>query len=282
MTATQGGPPEIPDELHILAGEYVLGALDDAEMRAVRRRAKQDAALEAAIAGWERRLSPLAVVVPPAPPPEALWARLERAIAVVSDDDLPAERTAPAARPATLPRPLSGLPRPADRTPSAEVTPLVPRHRAMPSPRRVWPWQFATVASLALAAGIAAVALVPSVALRLHLAPPPSRFAALMPADSHTPGFLAAAQPDGSVVLTALSPVSVPPGHDLELWILRPGDTAPASLGVLPPGGRRVLLASLPPDGTKLMVSLEPPGGSPTGAPTGPVLYAGALEQRAL
>jgi len=28
-----------------------------------------------------------------------------------------------------------------------------------------------------------------------------------------------------------------------------------------------------------LAVSLEPPGGSPTGAPTGPVLYSGSIER---
>jgi anti-sigma-K factor RskA len=28
---------------------------------------------------------------------------------------------------------------------------------------------------------------------------------------------------------------------------------------------------------TKVAVSLEPPGGSPTGAPTGPVLYVGTI-----
>lgn len=28
-----------------------------------------------------------------------------------------------------------------------------------------------------------------------------------------------------------------------------------------------------------LAVSLEPPGGSPTGQPTGPVLYSGAIER---
>ena len=35
--------------------------------------------------------------------------------------------------------------------------------------------------------------------------------------------------------------------------------------------------AMLPPGTDHLAVSLEPPGGSPTGAPTGPVLYVGKL-----
>ncbi len=64
-------------------------------------------------------------------------------------------------------------------------------------------------------------------------------------------------------------------GRDYELWLIA-GDAAPVSLGVI--GGqtaRRPLpdLAS----GMVLAVSLEPAGGSPTGAPTGPVLVTGTI-----
>ncbi len=69
--------------------------------------------------------------------------------------------------------------------------------------------------------------------------------------------------------------VPVPSGHDLELWALPEGASRPRSLGVLPAKGR-VVTASLQ-AGTQLMVSLEPRGGSPTGQPTGPVLYGGRL-----
>jgi anti-sigma-K factor RskA len=261
----------IPEELHVLAGEYVLGALDMAEMRAVRRRAMVDPALAAAIAGWERRMAPMAAAVPPAAPPPALWARIEQSVAPLADE----MDVAPAP-----PRALAQeSPRPARST----EPPLVPRRRGMVvRQRRVWPWQFATLGSLALAAGIAALVLVPSLSQRLDLHPgllAQPRIAALTPPDSHTPGFLAEARPDGSVVLTALQTVPVPQGHDLELWILPPGAKAPASLGVLPAAGRRVAVAHMPPPGTQLMVSVEPVGGSPTGAPTGPVVYAGSLAQ---
>jgi anti-sigma-K factor RskA len=33
----------------------------------------------------------------------------------------------------------------------------------------------------------------------------------------------------------------------------------------------------MPANGTQLLISLEPLGGSPSGAPTGPVVYAGML-----
>lgn len=236
-----GTPDPIPDEMHVLAGEYVLGALDAAEMRAVRSRAAADPLLAAAIAAWERRLAPLAAAVPPEAPPTALWARLEAAIAPLAE--------APEPFPA---RPAASAPRP-------------------DGPRRVWPWQVATAASLALAAGLAAFALLP------HGGGKRVEVAALSPLHAAAPGFLAEARPDGSVVLTALAPPKVPAGRDLELWILPPGGTAPKSLGVLPALGRRLVLAAAPAPGTQMMVSLEPKGGSPTGAPTGPVLFAGSF-----
>jgi len=69
--------------------------------------------------------------------------------------------------------------------------------------------------------------------------------------------------------------ISVPNDKDLELWALAQGEMRPRSLGILPPSGRQ-LTAKLTPN-TQLLVSLEPKGGSPTGQPTGPVLYGGWL-----
>lgn len=73
----------------------------------------------------------------------------------------------------------------------------------------------------------------------------------------------------------ALTP---PSGHDYELWALPKGG-APVSLGVLPYRGsslQRALTASQRQAlavAQQLAVSLEPPGGSPTGQPTGAVVY---------
>lgn len=76
---------------------------------------------------------------------------------------------------------------------------------------------------------------------------------------------------------TALNQSALHPGKSLELWAL-PEGKAPVSLGVLPDNGRldreltlnqrEALRVS-----AKVAVSLEPKGGSPTGAPTGPVLF---------
>ena len=92
--------------------------------------------------------------------------------------------------------------------------------------------------------------------------------------------FLAEELPDGGLLLRAVTPVAVAVGKDLELWALPPGATRPISLGVIPAAAQR--LAVPHPDvrlaqRTQLMVSLEPKGGSPTGQPTGQVLFAGTL-----
>lgn len=74
----------------------------------------------------------------------------------------------------------------------------------------------------------------------------------------------------------------IPLANSYELWMLPGGGAAPVSLGLLPVTGNALLpldtqahavLAQTP----TLAVSLEPAGGSPTGAPTGPVLFTAPL-----
>jgi anti-sigma-K factor RskA len=64
-------------------------------------------------------------------------------------------------------------------------------------------------------------------------------------------------------------------GQDHELWLIV-GEAAPVSLGLLREGEFARPLDAIP-AGAVLAVSLEPEGGSPTGAPTGPVLAVGTL-----
>ena len=82
----------------------------------------------------------------------------------------------------------------------------------------------------------------------------------------------------------ALSLAAVEPTRDLELWAIAPGGK-PISLGLVPVAGKgRIQLSkeqqALLTSPLTLAVSLEPRGGSPTGQPTGPVLYQGALVTR--
>ena len=69
----------------------------------------------------------------------------------------------------------------------------------------------------------------------------------------------------------------------LELWAVPPQGT-PRSLGLISSNGVTVVAREKLPrqvlqqaNTSALAVSIEPPGGSPTGAPTGPVVFAGKL-----
>jgi anti-sigma-K factor RskA len=69
---------------------------------------------------------------------------------------------------------------------------------------------------------------------------------------------------------------AAPPDKSYELWAVAP-NTAPRSLGLVEEASLSRVL-DVPPSGDlTLAVSLEPKGGSPTGAPTGPVVFTGAL-----
>ena len=71
-----------------------------------------------------------------------------------------------------------------------------------------------------------------------------------------------------------------PPDHSLELWYIGTGQ-APRSLGTIDDPWRQVALPAVARsadlDRATLAVTVEPKGGSPTGGPTGPVVYSGKL-----
>ncbi len=130
-------------------------------------------------------------------------------------------------------------------------------------------WRATTAIGFALAAGFAAVAFLP----RQESRP----VAALVPTNGAPAAFVAVRQPDGTLRLTPLEAVPVAADRDLELWALPAGQTRPIPLGVLPAGGNRLAPSAVPSGRTQLLVSLEPRGGSPTGQPTGPVLFGGTI-----
>jgi anti-sigma-K factor RskA len=141
----------------------------------------------------------------------------------------------------------------------------------------------------ALAACLAAVTigLVTFVTLR----EPPIELRAVQPAqvaivaDAAAPLWVVHAFPElEQLRIRAVRPIEIEAGRAYELWMLPNAGTPPVSLGLLPASGEitlplsataaQVLIAS-----STLAVSLEPAGGSPTGAPTGPVVYTAALVQ---
>jgi anti-sigma-K factor RskA len=141
--------------------------------------------------------------------------------------------------------------------------------------------------SLAVWRGLsAAAAAIAVVAIGINIATPrpdPNAFAAQLVAALSAQGSnvqvvaLYNAQ-TGQVRLTTISGDAVP-DKDYELWAIE-GSNAPKSMGVIPINQRvdvpvkSDILAGFGP-GVTLAISLEPKGGSPTGAPTGPVVAAG-------
>ncbi len=140
------------------------------------------------------------------------------------------------------------------------------------SRRSLAAWKGATAISFLIAASVAAIALFDHV-------PMATPVAVLAPLGAAQAGFVVEARGDGVVSVLPIRPALVPTGRDLELWSLADGEKVPHPLGVLPAAGVRLAPGALPAGHAQILVSLEPAGGSPTGLPTGPVLYGGALAQ---
>ena len=147
----------------------------------------------------------------------------------------------------------------------------------IPQPRRDGSarlWQGTTAAALAIAACFAYLAFLPHPP---EPEPPGAQFAAVLAPPNAVVPFLALARPDGSIAITRLSGGAAPAGRDLQLWSLPRGATRPVSLGVLSAAQSVLRPAARPQADEQLLVSNEPAGGSPTGQPTGAVLFGGTL-----
>jgi anti-sigma-K factor RskA len=88
---------------------------------------------------------------------------------------------------------------------------------------------------------------------------------------------------DAFLLVKAVGTAPVETGKALELWLL-PTGAPPRSLGLIPATGIVRVPLRGPPDAVlanvpAVAVSLEPATGSPTGLPTGPVLYSGPIER---
>jgi anti-sigma-K factor RskA len=134
-------------------------------------------------------------------------------------------------------------------------------------------WRFSTVGMTALAAGLAGLLLV------RNTAPAPGYIAILTAPQALEASFLVESRPRTGLVLTALTHANPAAGRAYELWALAPGAGKPVSLGLIPADGRLILDPARirPSPGTALLISLEPETGSPTGQPTGPVVFQGQL-----
>jgi anti-sigma-K factor RskA len=208
---------------------------------------QEDAALAMAVAHWEARLVPMAGAVAPVRPPARLWPAIQKEI---------------------------GLRAPA---------------------RGLWE-SLAFWRNLGLAAsGMTAALLVANILISQQpQQAAPSPVVLRVPAEQIPSSYLAvlsepktqravlvawAGQKSDKLWVTTLDPAIHVPEKSLELWAL-PKTGAPKSLGLVAAGEKGVLKLAAAADQSlgeipTLAVSLEPKGGSPTGAPTGPVLFTG-------
>jgi len=199
-------------------------------------------------------------------------ARLEREPELQSHVAAWEQRFAPLAEavPAVTPAPRVW------RKVAARIARRAPRRSRAPGALRFW-------RSLAVAASVAAIVLAGLLATRSADAPMPLQIA-LLADEQAKPVLLVSATPQaGPVQVRLLRQPETPKDRTLELWLLPQGDAAPRSLGLLSSEGPTTL--SLTPEQLRgfaeakgLAVSVEPPGGSPTGAPTGPVVFSGAIQ----
>lgn len=227
------------DSVDDIAGEYVLGTLDAAERRAFDRQLLTNPSAVAAVAAWQERLSPLLLTLPETAPPPALWTRIGASTAPANDNS------------------------------------------------RLRRWQMATAAAALVALVSTGVALrppptaTPAAAPQLAQAPArPAQFrsVAALTQEGGTPALLVTYDPDSKEVLVTPVNVASYPGQSLELWAIG-GEGVPKSIGLMRDKGATALerlAVDLRKDMT-IAVSVEPRGGSPTGLPTGPVIYSGKM-----
>lgn len=229
------------DDIEGQAAEYVLGTLNREERLAVEARRPGEAGLDKAIAGWERRLGPMVEAVPPIAPPANLYNKIRAEI---------------------------GL--------SSHVISLKARESQLN--RRANRWRNAAMGMTALAAALAGV-----IGWREFSEPKvATQYVAVLQTGAESPAFLLTV--DTKTEMFVVTAVSAPKKAEksYEVWLVHDKMPKPKSLGVMAQGDMHTAHMAEGAEHDMFMnatfaVSLEPEGGSPTGAPTGPVLFSGKL-----
>jgi anti-sigma-K factor RskA len=239
----------------ILAGEYVLGTLDEAERARADALRISDAGFSAAVSEWEARLNTLAAAVPGADVPAGLWDRIENRIDLAS----------------------------ASLGNNDWIAGVASQIDELKKSLAIW-------RASALTAGVAVAAVILAwiggLLPPLTQVDPPVRYVAMLQGDKGETGFLITMDMDNKQF--AIKTVSAEPlkAKSYELWAIMKGDKPPMTLGLVSTGAYAMVEAPAEIDdkmlreGIQLAISLEPMGGAPQGKPMGPVIFAGNLIQQ--
>ncbi len=227
----------------VLGAQYVTGTLRGRARARFESLLPGHPALQTAVREWQQRLLPLTDVLPEVAPPPRVWLAIE-------------SRLWPAAPASAAAVPISIW-------------------------QRLGLWR--AISGLALAAVVALAVMVGQP--RQDAQPPVVVVLQGVGADPAAAGTIVASfAGDGrSLVARPLTRVAVRPDRALQLWWAK-AEGPPKSLGLIRPDGVTVLDDQALPGGLQgsgidhLAVSIEPPGGSPTGQPTGPVVFVGKLQ----
>ena len=199
---------------------------------------REQPAFEATVWQWREHLAPLIDNLEPVSPSAEVWQRIEEAL------------------------------------PKSSPTP------ALRSKRRLVKTGLAFWRTWAIGATAAAAAIAVYLGVSV-LQPPPDTarlFAVLDRPDATGAGWIATFDPiKKKVSVVALAPPTIAENKSHELWFISAKADPPVSLGLLRGDDDIRVPSELTLQNGILAVSLEPKGGSPTGQPTGPVIFQGAL-----
>jgi len=229
------------EELDNDAAEYVLGTLPADERARFVERLRTDRALRAEVDRLQARLSPLDDLAAQETPRPEVWENIERQMLRTAAPNVAAESA------------------------GTNVVALK---------RRLNIWRGATFLAGALAAGLAAIAVLDRTAVQPVEG---GRYVAVVDSDGHEPALIAEVDTAAGIIRIRSLRAETPEGKSLELWHVEEGKQ-PRSLGVLQAGiDAQTIEETAGPVAGLLAVSVEPEGGSPSGAPTGPIVYTGRL-----
>lgn len=224
-----------------LAAEYVLGTMPTRARRRFSTLLKQIPALRRSVMEWESRLQPLADALPEIQPPARVWMAIETRIR--------------------------------GKRPS-RVAPGYWQSLSF--------WRSSSFASAALAVALLIFIGLPGPQAPVAL---PGRMVVVMnDLQTREPAMTATwehgRQGERIVRLRVMGHAEMAPGTAWEMWMLPGENQKPVSLGLITTHETQTMvipagMASRLDNAAGLAMSVEPAGGSPTGLPTGPVLYAG-------